>query len=322
MHPSVLVAGETLVDFLPGSRGPLSSVETFTRRPGGAPANVAVALSRLGEVPWFWTRVGADPFGEDLLETLVDEGLPERFLVSDPDAKTSLAFVAHDEDADREFSFYRNGTADTRLEPGAVPDAVLADLDWVSVGGVALASGSSREATLDLAERAREQGAKVWFDPNARPELWEDDFPALFAEMLGHADVVKASEEDLAAAGIEGDSPAELAEALHELGPDTVFLTMGASGAFASATADAPWGPATVTYDGFDVEPVDTTGAGDAFTAGALLALYEGEPLGEVLAFASAVAAVTTTGEGAMTALPDRETVAEFRSEGVAGDDR
>lgn len=314
MQPSLLIAGETLVDFLPGSQGSLSSVETFTRRPGGAPANVAVALARLDETPWFWTRVGADAFGEDLLATLDAEGLPERYLVSDPDAKTTLAFVAHDEYADREFSFYRNGTADTQLEPGTVSDAVLADVDWVSVGGVALASGPSRTATLDLAERAREQGASVWFDPNARPELWADDFPALFTEMLGHADAVKASDEDLAAAGIEGDSPAELAAALHELGPDTVFLTMGSSGAYASATAAAPWGPATVSHDGFDVEPVDTTGAGDAFTAGALLALYEGKALAEVLAFANAVAAVTTTGEGAMTALPDREKVAEFRS--------
>lgn len=314
MHPTILVAGETLVDFLPERQGPLSAVETFTRRPGGAPANVAVGLTRLDHGPWFWTRVGTDPFGDDLVATLSAEGIPERFLVRDPDAKTSLAFVAHDVDADRDFSFYREHTADTRMEPGTVPDEVLAEVDWVYVGGVALASGSSRAATLDLAERAREQGARVWFDPNARPELWDDDFPALFEEMLGHTDVVKASDEDLVAAGIEEESAADLAAELQARGPDTVFLTMGASGAYAAAAAEAPWGAATTSHDGYDVDPVDTTGAGDAFTAGALAALHEGESLEEALAFANAVAAVTTTAEGAMTALPDRNSVADIRS--------
>lgn len=313
MDPEILVAGETLVDFLPGSRGPLASVESFTRRPGGAPANLAAGLAALDRAPWFWTRVGADPFGDVLVETLDAHGVPDRFVERDPDAKTTLAFVEHDADADRAFTFYRDGTADTRMEAGTVPDETLAAVDWVYVGGVALAAEPARTATFDLADRAREQGATVVFDPNARPELWADDFPAVVARMFERVDVVKATPEDLTAAGFEGD-PDALAAAVHEAGPHTLLLTRGSAGAFAAATGDAPWGPATVDHPGYPVDPADTTGAGDAFTAGALAALADGDPLSEVLAFANAVAAVTTTAEGAMTALPDRAAVEAFRS--------
>ena len=314
--PDILVAGEALVDFLPERSGPLAGVESFHRRPGGAPANVAVGLAALDRTPWFWTRVGADPFGDALAETLADAGLPDRFVERDPEAKTTLAFVEHDADADRAFTFYRDGTADTRLQPGRVPGDVLDAVEWVSVGGVPLASEPARTATLDLAERARGRGATVAFDPNARPELWDDEFPAVVERMLDRAHVVKATPEDLDAAGFDANAdPEVLATAVHEAGPHTLLLTRGKQGAFAAATADAPWGPAAVTHDGYAVDPADTTGAGDAFTAGALAALSEGEPLGEVLAFANAVAAVTTTAAGAMTALPDREAVRGFRAE-------
>ncbi|MFD1513357.1 carbohydrate kinase family protein [Halomarina rubra] len=319
MDPDVLVAGETLIDFLPATAGPLATVERFRRRPGGAPANVAVGLATLGRAPWFWTRVGEDPFGDVLVETLADHAVPDRFVERDPEAKTTLAFVEHAADADRAFTFYREGTADTRLEPGTVPDDVLASVGWVYVGGVALASEPARSATFDLAERARERGATVVFDPNARPELWTDDFETVAARAFERADVVKATSEDLAAAGFddggEEHDGAGLAAAVHDAGPHTVLLTRGAAGAVASATADAPWGAATVAHPGYRVETVDTTGAGDAFTAGALAALADGESLEPVLAFANAVAAVTTTAEGAMTALPDRERVRSFRAE-------
>ncbi|MFB6118469.1 carbohydrate kinase family protein [Halosegnis sp.] len=315
MSRDILVAGETLVDFLPASAGPLATVESFTRRPGGAPANVAVGLARLNRTPWFWTRVGADPFGDTLVETLADAGLPDRFVERDPTAKTTLAFVEHDVDADRAFTFYRENTADTRLQPGTVPDETLASVAWVAVGGVTLATDPARAATFDLVARAREQDATIVFDPNARPELWGDDFPAVVSRLLRDVDVLKATSTDLAAAGFDTDrDPESLATAVHETGPHTLLLTRGEQGAVASATAAAPWGPAMVSHDGYSVDPVDATGAGDAFTAGALAALADGDSLADTLAFANAVAAVTTTGAGAMTALPDRDAVQRFRA--------
>ena len=314
MSRDILVAGETLVDFIPDRPGALAEVGDFSRRAGGAPANVAVGLARLDRTPWFWTRVGTDPFGDFLARTLAEYGLPDRFLERDPEAKTTLAFVAHDPDADRSFSFYRDRTADTRLEPGGVPDGVLESVEWVYAGGVALASDPARTATLDLIERA---DCPVVFDPNARPELWDEfDFGATVREVLPSVAVVKASSEDLRAAGIEGEDAPALARAVTERGPHTAFVTRGSAGTYALATDDAPWGPVETEHGGYDADPVDTTGAGDAFTAGALAALADGEPLAEVVEFGNAVAAATVTERGAMAALPDRPRVTEIRSGG------
>jgi fructokinase len=315
-EPDVLVAGETLVDFLPDEPGPLADVERFARRAGGAPANVAVALSKLHDPPWLWTRVGADPFGDHLVETLDAHGIPERFVERDSNAKTTLAFVSHDEDADREFTFYRDDTADTRMQPGSVPDEALESVEWVHVGGVMLASEPSRSATLDLADRARDAGCTVSFDPNARPELWPDagEFERAVGRALELADVVKATPGELRLAGFEGD-PEGLAARVSDAGPHTVLLTLGRSGALAATTASAPWEPTCARHPGYGVEAIDATGAGDAFTAGSIVAMSNGrESLADVLAFSNAVAALATTAPGAMAALPDRERVEMFRA--------
>lgn len=319
----LLVAGETLIDFVPEGRATLDAVETFHRRAGGAPANVAVGLARLQRPPLFWTRVGDDPFGDYLVRTLAEAGVRRDLIERDPDADTTLVFVSLDPDAERSFSFHRNETADTRMRPGTVGDEVLADVEWVHAGGVVLADEPSRSATLNLMERGADAGATVSFDPNARPELFEGvGFGEVCERAVGLADVVKATAEDLVAAGIAGpdatddDAPA-LAEAVCERGPHTALVTRGSGGALARATPAAPWNPTdeplVVDHEGYSVEPVDTTGAGDAFAAGAVASLSDGESLAETLAFANAVAARSTTAKGAMAALPTRSETAEFR---------
>ncbi|OAQ53807.1 hypothetical protein HTG_05960 [Natrinema mahii] len=313
MSHDVLVVGETLIDCIPERPGPLEDVAGFDRRPGGAPANVAVALARLAEPPLFWTRVGDDPFGRYLERALVDHGLPDRFLERDSTAQTTLAFVTHDETGEREFTFYRDGTADTRLESGRIDDATLADCEWVHAGGVTLSSGSSRAATLDLLERAAAADCTVSFDPNLRSELWPDEgtVATVVGDALAHVDVCLATGPELEALGYEGESATALARAAVEEGPvHTAFVTRGAAGAVAVADADAPWGGAAVEHPGFAVDAVDTTGAGDAFVAGVIAALRDGDDLEGTVTFANAVGARATTDRGGMTALPTRAEVA------------
>jgi len=228
MSHDVLVAGETLIDWIPERSGPLEDVDSFERRPGGAPANVAVALARLERPPLFWTRVGADPFGRYLERILENNGLPIRFVERDPGAKTTLAFVTHDETGERAFTFYRDGTADTRLEPGRIDDETLADCEWVHAGGVTLSSGPSRAATLDLLERAAAAGCTVSFDPNLRPALWPnlETFASVVGDALAHVDVCLATAAELKALGFDGGSSTEHARAAIEGGPvHTVFVT-------------------------------------------------------------------------------------------------
>jgi fructokinase len=310
-----LVAGETLVDMLPAAPGPLAGVERFDRRFGGGPANVAVGLARLDDPPLFWTRVGDDPFGDFLADRLAAEGVPSDLVERDPEARTGLAFVSLDQSGERSFTFYRDGSADTRLDPDRAGEISLDGVDWLHVGGVLLADEPARSATLRLVRRASRAGATVSFDPNARPELWTAfDYGQSTRTMLGLADVVKASPEDLAGAGfLVGADPAELAAAVADAGPHTVFLTLGADGAYATSRPPGS-DPVAVRHPGYDVETVDTTGAGDAFLAGAVAALRAGEPLDEAVAFANAVAALTTTERGAVETVPTREAVRAFRA--------
>ncbi|MFW6320554.1 MAG: carbohydrate kinase family protein, partial [Halohasta sp.] len=302
-EPSVLVAGETLIDFIPETAEPLPDVETFHRRPGGAPANVAVGLARLDEMPWLCTTLSTDPFGEFLADRLAAEGLPEAFVtrVSQPSA---LAFVSHDPDAETRFSFFRERTADTVMETDVVDTATLESVDWLVVGGVTLSAEPSRSATIELVERAQQAGCRIVFDPNTRPELWResDDVTLTLERLLRRTDVLKATREDFEPTAIPTDG--EFADRLLEKGPSALLLTEGESGSTLVADAESPWGAGEWHHPGYDLdEVVDTTGAGDAFLAGAITALVERHDPEDLLAFANAVAAVSTTESGAMAAL-------------------
>jgi fructokinase len=272
---------------------------------GGSGANVAVALARIGVAPLFWTRLAEDAFGDFLGGVLADSDIPGDFLVRDPVAKTTLAIVTHDAGGEPTFEFYREGTADTRMQPGTIPDDVLEDVSWVHLTGVTLSVEPSRTATLDLAERANDRGCTVSLDPNARPEMWasDEEFGAVVRGALGHVDVLKATPGDLAVAGFDDAEPEALAQAVCEHGPDTALLTLGDDGALVYGTERSPLAGVT-RHPGYEADAVDTTGAGDGFLAGAIAAIVHGvaDPK-RVLALANAVGAVTTTRRGSVTAL-------------------
>jgi len=297
-----LVAGETLVDLFP--EGETLTAGGFRHRPGGAPANVAVALARLGPAPDFYTRLADDDFGRFLRDTLDDEGIPKKHVREVP-GKTALAVVTPGPDGERSFSFYEPETA-LAFDPRRIePDGY----DWLAFGGVALTNESGREALCSLAERTT---GTVFFDPNARVDLWADERSTLAAyrRALAATDVLVASVEDLVAFGVDPERaaahPETVAAELRERGPEAVFLTRGADGAV--GTTDS----GTARVPAFDVDALDTTGAGDAFTAGVVARYEPGAALPETLRYASAVAALTTTAEGAMAALPGPEPVARL----------
>lgn len=309
----VLIAGETLVDLVPDHPGPPGEAGGYVPRFGGAPANVAIGMARLATPPSFWTRLATDDFGEFLREQLIEADVPEDLLTTDADARTTVALVTHDATGDRSFAFYREGGADERMEPGTVSDDVLDDLEWVHLSGVPLCSEPSRSALLELAERASDR-CVVSLDPNWRPELWtsRQEYGAVVRGTLDDVDVLLASPEDLAAAGFETDEPATLARTVTDYGPHTVVVTLGADGAVCEATDASPLA-GSARHGGYDVDVVDTTGAGDTFVAGLLTALTNGVTDGErALTIANAAGAVATTEKGAVTGLSDLDTVAQL----------
>lgn len=303
--PRVLVVGETLIDFVPETMDSLGDVDQFYRRAGGAPANVAVGLTQLAEPPWFWTRLGCDEFGDFLARTLKSYGVPSRFVQRDDVAKTTLAFIGEGSGDEPMFSFYREGTADTRFESGTVPAAVLDTVEYIYFGGVVLSTEPSRSAIFELLNRARRRDCRIVFDPNTRPELWTDTaLQSVYDRAFGLSDIVTASPADLTPLGWSGSDQALLDKTL-AAGPHTVFLTKGDAGAIAKTTARSPWDAKWNAHKGFDVDVIDTTGAGDAFTAGILVELSHTDPsVRRALRMGNAVGAAATTATGGMAALP------------------
>jgi fructokinase len=312
---AVVCLGELLVDLVALEAG--ASIEralTFRKAAGGAPANVAVGLARLGVQVGFIGKVGADPFGRFLRQTLVDEGVDVRGLCEDPRARTPIAFVAADDLTGGRFLLYRTGTADTRLARQDLDLDLIAGCQVFHFGSVSLTDEPSRTATLEAAHRARAAGALVSFDPNVRRDLWgsEQAARAAIRDAIALADLVKLSTDELELVADTAD-PAEACRAIRAHGPSLVVVTLGADGC-RYETAEQ-----TGRLPGLAVEPVDVTGAGDAFVAGLLAGLADlsaapgcipgGTALEGVLRVANAAGALTTLDYGAIPALPRRDAV-------------
>jgi sugar/nucleoside kinase (ribokinase family) len=315
----VVCLGEALIDFVADVSGvDLQDAPGFRKAPGGAPANVAVGVAKLGTSAAFLGKVGDDPFGKFLARTFADAGVDTTKVVYDDSAKTGLAFVSLMADGDRDFTFYRNPSADMLLTPDELPTDLLATCKVFHYGSITLIQEPSRSATLKAIEAAKQTGAIISYDPNLRLSLWPSEEAARegMIEGLPYADFVKVAEEELEFMfGIS--DVADGIEKLHDMGVALVAVTAGPRGC---AISD---GERTIRHAGFTVGSEDTTGAGDGFVAAVLHHLVKTgktRPLGPIpeeelqglTRFANAVGALTTTRKGAIPALPTPDEVRAF----------
>jgi fructokinase len=303
----VLCLGEALVDLLPERRGPLEECERFEVCSGGAPANVATGLARLGLRVGFSGVVGDDPFGRLLARRLGAEGV-ECHLRFARERPTGLWFVALDARGERSF-FSPNArfSADKLLAPGDVDRALLARARWLHVGSSAHVLPEGQAALGAAVAAARELGVLVSFDPNVRLHLWDDVAPLrrLCAEVLPSCTFVKLADDEAQLCTGESD-PGRAAERLVEMGVAIACVTLGAGGALVRHGAEV------VSVAAERVEVVDTTGAGDGFVAGFLAALARaGSPgapdradLARAAGFACRVAGRVVGRVGAVAGLP------------------
>ncbi|WP_254274630.1 carbohydrate kinase family protein [Haloarcula marina] len=315
MKGNIMVVGEAGVDFLPDEAGPTKHVENFARRAGGSAVNSVIGLHHLGETPFLRTRIGTDPFGAFLRETLDEHGIPTDFVEADAEAMTSLAFVERQKSDALDFTFYRHETADTRLEPDLVPVDVLESLQWLHVTGVLLATEPSRTAILSLMDRAQQAGCQVSFNPNTRPQLWNrtEELAQDIGDALKLTDVVIATPADFEPIGFETSTPETLADELVQYGPDSVFLSLDSISAYGTIIDGPLTGDAH--HDGYDVDPVYPIGAVDAFTAGVIASLlHDAKSVRDILAAANAVATISTMSPGAITAFSLRRSAESLYS--------
>jgi fructokinase len=303
----VLCLGEALVDLLPDRRGRLEACARFEPAPGGAPANVATGLARLGLRVGFRGVVGDDPFGRLLAGRLADEGVSIRLRFA-PERPTGIWFVSLDERGERSF-FSPNArfSADKLLDARDVDADEIGAAGFLHVGSSAHVLPAAQEALHAAVRTARARGTRLSFDPNVRAHLWDDLGPlrALCAEVLPACAVAKISDDETELCTGERDPERALAR-LVELGVGIACVTLGERGALVRRGADSAHVP------GERVEVLDTTGAGDGFVAGLLAVLArEGDlaavPFARVVGavgFANRVAARVCTRLGAVAGLP------------------
>ncbi|MGB3634919.1 MAG: carbohydrate kinase [Rubrobacteraceae bacterium] len=312
----IVALGEVVADIYRGEGD--SSVEMlFTARPGGAPANVAVAASRLGAEAAFVGSVGDDLFGNFILDALEAEGVDTGGVRRcDPPTRTTLAFVEIDDEGDREFTFYRSDpAADELLSPEDISEELLSGASFVNFGSIPLIQDPVASATMEMAKLADEQGVSVAFDVNFREHLWESVEAAREAvePLFDVSRIVKLSDDELwPLLGVA--SGEEAAQILLERGVELVLVSLGLDGAFYATSEFSGTVPA------FEVDVVDATGAGDAFLAATLSHLadsgsFDEETVREAARRGTAAGAFACTDYGAMSALPTRDELERFMEE-------
>ncbi len=318
---SVICLGEILVDIIPGTLVRLGEA-CYTPHAGGAVANVAVAITRLGGLSSFIGAVSEDTFGRLLLQVLTDNHVDTKYMRVVKGAPTAIALVTLHADGQRRFTFFRQGTADSLLQAGDLNWSAWHDAAICHVGGVLLSTEPARSATLAAMDHTRGVGSIVSFDVNVRQSLWASrvDIRDTIGKAVERADILKLSSDETEFIGEQSSSPSEhleksqlnaLGESLLERGPCLVIITLGAKGALlltAKHRVDIP---------PFPVRPVDTTGAGDAFmgaflyslaqqgckTTADLQALSEHD-LSRMGNFANRVAGLSVTRYGGISSFP------------------
>jgi 2-dehydro-3-deoxygluconokinase len=307
----IVAFGEPLVEFTAEDRGPLGTIRLFRRGWGGDTSNAAVAAARLGVSVGYVTRLGSDEFGRSFLALWREEGVETSRVVIESEAFTGVYFVAFEEDGAHDFTYYRQGSAASQLRAGDLDPDYLAGAKILHTSGITLAiSDSSRAAAQEALAAARARNVVISYDANIRPKLAPPaTLRETFESTVTLADIVFVSDEDVR--HLYGEVPLDRAVGgIVSRGPQLVVVKAGDQGclvAYADGRRD--------TVPAFPVRPVDTTGAGDAFDAGFLVRWLEGGPPTDAAEFANAVAALTTSGLGAVAPLPTRSRVHRFLEE-------
>ncbi|MBY0595015.1 carbohydrate kinase family protein [Bacillus bingmayongensis] len=309
----VFCIGELLIDFICcDAHVPLSDGIRFEKKAGGAPANVAAAITKLGGKASFMGQVGNDPFGKFLEKTLQENGVDTSMLVKEK--QTTFAFVSIDQHGERDFTFMRG--ADGEYQFHQIDLSKMHNYDIVHFGSAtALLSGHLKETYFKLLQYAKEQNHFISFDPNYRDALITDkeQFCEDCLSFIAQAHFVKVSEEEAVMLSKETNMN-KAAQCLLATGAKVVAITLGKQGTLLATSEGGTIIPSIT------VKQVDSTGAGDAFVGAMLYQFSKEENIFDVsvkklctlIAFANKVGAITCTNYGAIQSLPTLEDIVKF----------
>jgi fructokinase len=304
----IWVTGDAVVDLIPNNKN------SYLKCPGGAPANVAVAVSRLGGDSAFFGRVGQDPLGRFMKKTLNDEGVNTDLMLLDEAQRTSTVIVDLDDSGERSFTFMVKPSADQFMLATDIP--TFAANEWLHVCSIALANEPSRSSTFSAMKQIKDAGGFVSFDPNLRDEVWAkpSEIKDVVLKAVAMADVVKFSDDELLF--LTGKETLEAGlEVVSKYENTLVLITQGAKGALIITKE------VKEVVAGKAIKPIDTTGAGDAFVGGLITLLAQSnawsdiEHIRKAVQWANGCGALATTQKGAMTALPLENELTQYLRE-------
>lgn len=310
----VVTVGEAMALFMAKQAGALSQVHDFSRATAGAELNVAVGLSRLGLRVGYVSRVGADSFGEQLLEFMDTQGIDRSHVRIDLEHPTGFMLKSLELDgSDPRIEYFRSNSAASHLCPADNPTAYCVASRHLHLTGISPAlSRGVNELVIEMAIQARHEKRSVSFDPNLRPRLWasQKEMVACMNSLAACSDLVLPglAEGQL----LTGENTAQgIADFYLAQGASQVVIKLGADGAYIASQEGC------ATVPGLPVEKiVDTVGAGDGFAVGVISALLEGLSLHEAAQRGNAIGARVLQFPGDCDGLPDRGQLAEFMGHG------
>ncbi len=270
---------------------------------GGDTMNCAVAAARQGARVAFVSRVGEDEFARQMFRLWEAEGIDASAVRTDPQAHTAVYFISHGQ-AGHTFSYLRKNSAASRFNVDDLPAAMLQSTQFFYTSGITEAiSASARQAVFAAIDMARRAGVKVVFDANFRPALWSvDEARSVIRSTIPLTDYLLLSLED--AQSLTGlADPDAILDWCIAAGARVVILKLGPEGAVYTD------GEVKKTVDGFKVNAVDATGAGDCFAGSLMARLSADDELDAAVTYACAAAALTCTGFGAIDPVPRSEAV-------------
>ena len=310
--PDIVSIGEMLVDM---TYFRSESGEAFMPAAGGAPANVVSMAAKLGASTGFIGKMGRDMFGFMLRDQLNRLGIDTGGVILDPNYMTTLAFVKNMPDGDRDFVFYRapEVSADINIRYGEVNRSMIDECKVLYYGSLCLTNEPSKTAVLSAVEYAKHKGRLTAYDPNWRPMLWEDKDAAILTirQAAKLADIVKVSEDELQLLTDSATLVMSIAKLLSQ-GVKIVIVTQGAKGCIVATQKGIE------TYPSYNVDIVDTLGAGDSFFGAFLYKLcaigkdideLEPEEIGQMAMLGNACGALTSSRRGAIPAMPSPDEV-------------
>ncbi|KAK8561036.1 hypothetical protein V6N13_026466 [Hibiscus sabdariffa] len=342
----VVCFGELLIDFVPTVGGvSLAEAPAFKKAPGGAPANVAVGISRLGGSSAFIGKVGDDEFGYMLADILKQNNVDNSGMRFDQSARTALAFVTLRADGEREFMFFRHPSADMRLHESELNTNLIKQAKIFHYGSISLIEEPCKSAHLAAMNMAKRSGSILSYDPNLRLPLWPSAEAARkgIMSIWDQSDLIKVSEDEITflTGGDDAYDDNVVMKKLFHPNLKLLVVTEGSAGCryytkvsisfalnrsnlYEKKTGYRPIYPLQAfkgRVPGIKVKAVDTTGAGDAFVSGLLTCLSSDvklfqneERLREALRFANGCGALTVTERGAIPSLPTKTAVLDALS--------